>query len=103
MDSHSEGPNDSIAGAVVDQWHPDIPSSVLPAARELFSECLAMNPEGRPSFRDILDRLEQMQFKVIERVNSKKVAAFVESTRNMESANDTPRNGCADAMRGRAG
>jgi hypothetical protein len=72
-------PDDSIADTVVHQWHPDIPSPLLPETRELISECLAMNPEDGPSFSNIRDRLEQMQFKVVASVNSKEVAAFVKS------------------------
>jgi hypothetical protein len=48
---------------------PDIPDSVLP--------CWEIDPDDRPSFAGLVDRLAEMQFKVTADVNSAKLSAFV--------------------------
>jgi hypothetical protein len=66
---------------------PDIPTFVLPSARELITDCWAEDPADRPSFEEIVDRLKQMKFKVMPNVNSLKLAAFVEAIERQETLN----------------
>jgi serine/threonine protein kinase len=66
------------------KWHPDIPECVIPEAADLIQHCLAKNYRLRPSFFDILYRLEKSQFKLMADVNSAKVAAFVDEIENSE-------------------
>jgi serine/threonine protein kinase len=56
---------------------PEIPEFVLPSARELITDCWATEPSDRPSFEEIVNRLVEMEFKVIPNVNSRKLRAFV--------------------------
>jgi hypothetical protein len=61
---------------------------VLPAVRELICDCWAQDPDDRLSFRGIVDRLEEMKFKLTPGVNSAKVAAFVQKIMDWEVQND---------------
>jgi serine/threonine protein kinase len=79
---------EEIAGALVlRQYRPEIPKWVLPKTAELICDCLAENYCERPSFNEILDRLEEMRFKLIPMVNSSKVAAFVKGMKDWEAQN----------------
>jgi serine/threonine protein kinase len=62
---------------VHDDWSPGIPYTVIPVTAELIQDCLAADYRNRPSFHDILERLEVIDFKLIAGVNSMKIAAFV--------------------------
>jgi serine/threonine protein kinase len=66
---------------VVDEFRPDVPASVLPAVRELIAECWAQDPDDRPSFRGIFQRLKSMNFKVTSDVNPLKIAKFVKEVK----------------------
>jgi hypothetical protein len=66
---------------------PDIPKFVLPSVRELITECWAEEPGDRPPFDDIVDRLKEMKFKVMQNVNSWKLSAFVKEIEGWESHN----------------
>jgi serine/threonine protein kinase len=75
-----------VAGAVVlRDWRPDIPNSVFPDTAELIQDCWAPNYRERLCFEGILERLEQMQFKLIRRVNSSKLTTFVKEIQEWES------------------
>jgi serine/threonine protein kinase len=75
-----------ISGALVlREYRPDIPKSVRPETAELICDCWAENHWERYCFDGILDRLEEMQFKLIPRVNSSKLVAFVKEIREWES------------------
>jgi serine/threonine protein kinase len=79
---------EKIAGMMVrDSWRLNIPTSVLPDPAELIRDCLAVNPLERLCFSGILDRLEEMRFKLLRRVNSSKLAAFVEKIEEWEANN----------------
>jgi serine/threonine protein kinase len=79
---------EEIAGAVVlRDWRPDIPNSVFPETAELIRDCCAPNYRERLCFSGILDRREEMQFKLIWRVNSSKLTAFVNEIQEWESNN----------------
>jgi serine/threonine protein kinase len=66
---------------------PEIPEFVLPAARKLITDCWATEPDDRPSFEEIVDRLEEMKFKVFWNVNSTKLSAFVKTIKEWETDN----------------
>jgi TPR repeat protein len=74
-----------IAFAVsVDGARPEIPESAPPPARALIEDCWAADPDDRPTFEEIVDRLAEMEFKVTADVNSAKVAAFVKRIEEQE-------------------
>jgi hypothetical protein len=61
----------------VEDSRPEIPASVPPRTRALIEDCWAADPDNRPTFEEIVDRLGEMAFKVTADVNSAKIAAFV--------------------------
>jgi serine/threonine protein kinase len=67
---------------------PEIPKFVLPSARELITDCWGIDPGYRPSFEEIVDRLVEMKFKLIPKVNSAKLAEFVKKIEEWESTKD---------------
>jgi serine/threonine protein kinase len=66
---------------------PEIPDSVLPPARELIADCWEADPDDRPTFEEIVDRLEEMRWKVTANVDSVKVAKFVKRIEEWENEN----------------
>jgi hypothetical protein len=72
---------------VVNPKLPDIPKSALASARQLITECWAEKPGDRPSFDEIVDRLKEMKFKVMQNVNSLKISGFVKEIEGWESQN----------------
>jgi serine/threonine protein kinase len=85
----SKGMNaNEVAGVMVkEKWQLDIPDSVLPETAELIHDCCAPNYRERLCFSGILDRLEEMRFKLIRRVNSSKLTAFVKEIQEQEASN----------------
>jgi serine/threonine-protein kinase CTR1 len=73
---------------VVDNERPTIPAFVLPAVQRLICKCWECNRWRRPTFNQILHRLEAMQFKLTAHVNSSKLSAFVKSVKDWEETND---------------
>jgi serine/threonine protein kinase len=74
-----------ITGALVlRKYRPDIPKSVRPETAELIRDCWAINHWERLCFDGIVDRLEEMQFKLIRRVNSSKLTVFVNEIKDWE-------------------
>jgi serine/threonine protein kinase len=71
----------------IDNDRPDIPEFVLPATRELIEDCWVEKPRDRPSFKEIVDRLAEMNFKVMLNVNSLKLSAFVKRIEEEEAGN----------------
>jgi serine/threonine protein kinase len=67
---------------------PTIPGFVLPAVQSLIRKCWKRNPGGRPSFDQILDRLEAMKFKLTANVNSSKLLECVKKVKALEKTND---------------
>jgi serine/threonine protein kinase len=67
---------------------PEIPESVPPAAKKLITDCWATKPNERPSFEEIVDRLEEMKFKVFENVNSTKLSRFMNKIKEWENDNE---------------
>jgi serine/threonine protein kinase len=77
---------EEIAGSLIlGRWKLNIPNFVLPETKELISDCLACNYRERLCFSGILDRLEEMRFKIIPRVNSSKLTAFVREIQEWET------------------
>jgi hypothetical protein len=73
----------------VENERPDIPDWVLPDVQKLIMDCWAIDEDDRPTFDEILARLEEMQFKLMPDVNSSKVFAFVEMIKNVEAGNSS--------------
>jgi serine/threonine protein kinase len=79
---------EKIVGLMIKKsWQVDIPDSIFSETAELIRDCLAANYRERLCFNGILDQLEGMRFKLIQRVNSSKVIAFVNEIEKMGSNN----------------
>jgi hypothetical protein len=74
---------------VFSRGRPVIPDFVLPSARDLITDCWVQEPDERPSFEEIVDRLVNMKFKLIRNVNSPKIMAFVKEIDEWEARNST--------------
>jgi myosin-5 len=70
----------------IDGERPEIPDSVPPLVGGLIVACWATNPADRPSFRQIVTRLKEMDFRLARGVNPSKVASFVEKITKWEAA-----------------
>jgi serine/threonine protein kinase len=66
-----------IAFKVVEGERPEIPDSVARGARELIEDCWAHEPDDRPTFAAIVDRLAEMEFKVTAGVSRANLGGFV--------------------------
>jgi serine/threonine-protein kinase CTR1 len=69
---------------VLEKTRPVIPSYVLRPVRDLIDICLDDDPDIRPSFDSILRSLEEIEFRITPRVNTKRVADFVEEIQRLE-------------------
>jgi hypothetical protein len=76
-----------LAFRVIEGDRPEIPDSVAPPARALIADCWAQDPDERPMFEEIADRLAEMEFRVAAKVKSAKVAEFVRSIEKWEDEN----------------
>jgi serine/threonine protein kinase len=77
-----------IAFAVaIDGARPEIPDFVLPHAQELITDCWEADPDDRPTFKEIVKRLAEMEWKVTATVDSVKVAKFVKRIEEWEKEN----------------
>jgi hypothetical protein len=79
------GPHGAAKRIAVDGARPRIPAFVLPDVRALICDCWAPDPDGRPRFPEIVNRLKKMRFRLQAGVNSAKVAAFVGEIEQQES------------------
>jgi serine/threonine protein kinase len=70
---------------IVENVRPDIPNCVLPEVAKLIRDCWATDSGDRPSFHQILQRLERMNFKLTANVNSSKVSEFVKQVKEWEA------------------
>jgi serine/threonine protein kinase len=68
-----------------DEWSPVIPRFVHPIVRQLIEECLAKDPDERPSFVEIFNRLKEIRFRILPKVQSVKVFKFVEKIKAEET------------------
>jgi hypothetical protein len=72
----------------VHNYRPEITEFLLPATSKLITDCWAIEPGERPSFEDIVDRLVDMKFKLIPKVNSAKLRQFVRRIEEWEKMKD---------------
>jgi hypothetical protein len=71
---------------IMDDARPAIPGFVLPEVEKLIRDCWATGPDDRPSFNEILRRLERMNFKLTAKVNSSQLSEFVKKVNEWEVA-----------------
>jgi serine/threonine protein kinase len=71
---------------VVDRARPAIPDFVDRKVRRLICDCWKQKPHKRPSFEEILERLDEMDFRITAGVNSAKVRRFVKAVKAREKA-----------------
>jgi hypothetical protein len=64
---------------------PDIPDDILLSTRKFITDCWAREPGERPSFKEIVDRMMEMKFKVILNVYSSKLVGFVTKIEEWEA------------------
>jgi serine/threonine protein kinase len=69
---------------IVDRARPSIPDFVDRRVRLLISDCWKQKPDKRPSFEEILERLDEMDFRITARVDSAKVRRFVKAVKDRE-------------------
>jgi serine/threonine-protein kinase len=74
---------------IIENKRPIIPAFVLPAVQELIRKCWKRDYWRRPTFNDILDQLEAMNFKLTANVKSSKLSEFVRQIKAWE-ANQRP-------------
>jgi TPR repeat protein len=73
----------------VDEKPPDVPEFIGAPARALITDCCAINPAERPSYKKIVSRLKKMKFNVTGNVRSAKLTDFVEKIEEWEARNPT--------------
>jgi serine/threonine protein kinase len=73
---------------LVEGKRPEIPDYVPPPVRLLLTDCWADDPDERPTFAAIVDRLIEMKFKLTAKVNSAKLVKFVERIQEWEMLNN---------------
>jgi hypothetical protein len=66
-----------LRAAVLDGARPEMPDAVPPEAQALIAECWADEPNDRPTFAEIVDRLAGMEFQVTANVRPEIVREFV--------------------------
>jgi hypothetical protein len=69
---------------IVDGTRPSIPDFVDRKVRRLIWDCWKQSPDKRPSFEEILERLDEMDFRITARVDSGKVRRFVRAVKDRE-------------------
>jgi serine/threonine protein kinase len=69
---------------VLDEVRPTIPHYICADVSQLIQECFEQNPAKRPSFVEILSRLDKMDFQITPGVNSEKVRRFVTIVKSRE-------------------
>jgi serine/threonine protein kinase len=69
---------------VMDSARPTIPDFVHRKVRRLICDCWKQKPDKRPSFEEILERLDEMDFRITAGVNSAKIRRFVKAVRDRE-------------------
>jgi hypothetical protein len=62
-----------------------IPDSIHPVIWALPEDCWTSNPDDRLTFDEIVDRLSDMDFKVMLNVNSIKIKRFVQKINDWEA------------------
>jgi hypothetical protein len=70
---------------VPDRARAPIPDFVLPPVRRFIAACWDADPDRRPTIGRIVDRLEMMDFKMTEIVDSRKVEYFAKEVEDWET------------------
>jgi serine/threonine protein kinase len=70
---------------VINNERPEIPEFILPKSRELITDCWEVDPDDRPTFDEIVNRLKNMKFQLIPNVNSSKLSEFVKRIEEWEA------------------
>jgi serine/threonine protein kinase len=78
------GPHQFMKMIVLDRARPAIPDFVGEEVKRLIGDCWKDKPRKRPSFEDILERLEKMDFRITAGVDSTKVRRFVRAVKTRE-------------------
>jgi serine/threonine protein kinase len=71
---------------VIDENRPPIPEGIWRCMKGLITDCWADDPDDRPSFAEIVEWLQEMDFKVVPGVNSAKLSRFLEAITALEAA-----------------
>jgi serine/threonine protein kinase len=66
-------------------WCPDIPNTVIPVTDALIRDCLARDDRHRSSFKNGLQPVEAIEFKLMADVNSVEIESFVTAIENQET------------------
>jgi hypothetical protein len=69
---------------VIDRACPAIPDCISEEVKRLIGDCWKQKPRKRPSFEDILERLEEMDVRITAGVNAAKVRRFVTPAKTRE-------------------
>jgi serine/threonine protein kinase len=77
-------PRQLMMKIVRDKDRPVIPDFVHPDVRALIRDCWAHDPNERPSFCDILSRMDGMDFQITPGVKSSKVRRFADKVKARE-------------------
>jgi hypothetical protein len=89
--------------AIVDQLlirnsQPNIREFVLPTGRELINECWEGNSDNRPSFDNILNRMERMKLNLRASINWSKLFKFIEKIQDWEPVSAKQALACSQLM-----
>jgi serine/threonine protein kinase len=69
---------------IFNEARPTIPDSVCADVSQLIQDCFEPNPARRPSFIEILSRLDKLDFRITSGVKSEKVRQFVTIVKSRE-------------------
>jgi serine/threonine protein kinase len=84
-------PTLEIVGQLKNHEMPVIPDSIVRSMSTLISKCWAVNPGDRPSFDEILETFERMDFNIVFGADRSIVRRYVEEVREWESKNHPQR------------
>jgi TPR repeat protein len=69
---------------IIDEARPVIPDFLCSDVKQLIHDCFEENADERPSFAELLFRLDKMDFRITPGVNSEKVRRFVDAVKSRE-------------------
>jgi serine/threonine protein kinase len=65
---------------------PPLPATVLPEVAAIITDCWSPNPEARPTFSAVFERLRALDYRVLPGVDSDRVHQFVQEVLELELA-----------------
>jgi serine/threonine protein kinase len=80
----NSGPHRLMKTIVIERARPAIPDSVSEEVKRLIDDCWKHKPRKRPPFEDILELLEETDFRITAGVDSAKVRRFVTAVKTRE-------------------